>query len=408
MTTLQGIRARRIMTMVEGQPDIDDGLLLHRDGEIVDVGPFRDVMRTRLASGVAMEDLGGVTLAPGLINAHTHLELAHLHGRTVSGQGFATWVRSLLSQPPEYAMDATDPEAMARACAAMRATGTVFAGDVTSRTPHRASAAMHDAGIGHVLFLEIFGHCPPAFGPEGALGQAPGDLPPHAPPGARYLPAPRVAAHAAMAGHALYSTSPEALCEAKAWDTAHGKPFSMHLAEHEGEEEMLATGRGAFADLLRERGVAPDGYSAPGMSPVAWADTLGLLDADTLAVHCVRCSRADAALLAQRGTSVCLCPRSNAFIGVGRAPFAELEKAGVNLCLGTDSLASNHDLDLWREAIFCLENGASHSSLRQALMWLTVNPARALKVDHVLGRLMPGMRAAYSVVPDSMAVAAAS
>ena len=187
-----------------------------------------------------------------------------------------------------------------------------------------------------------------------------------------------------------------------AWCARQNKTFTLHLAEHPGEVELLATGKGAFAEILAER-ILPKDFTPPGMSPVAYADALNLLDDRTLAVHCVRLSDTDIEILRTRRVNVCLCPRSNAFIGVGRAPWERLAHAGINLCLGTDSLGSNHDLNLWNEAEYVLDNFKGALSLADVLAWMTTNPAGALGLEQTLGELTPGKQARYSVVPDALA-----
>ncbi|KUG29547.1 amidohydrolase [hydrocarbon metagenome] len=134
---------------------------------------------------------------------------------------------------------------------------------------------------------------------------------------------------------------------------------------------------------------------------MAQADALGLLDARTLAVHAVHVDDADIRILVERGCGVCLCPRSNAFIGVGRAPWEKLAAAGARLCLGTDSLASNTDLDLWNEVRYLLKHG-KRFSLTAALAALTTTPARVLGREKTMGMLAPGMRSGVTLLPGDL------
>jgi cytosine/adenosine deaminase-related metal-dependent hydrolase len=181
-----------------------------------------------------------------------------------------------------------------------------------------------------------------------------------------------------------------------------GKTFTMHLAEHDDELHCLLSGSGPLSDMLRERGVLPQGYKPPGKRPVNYAHELGLLGENTLAVHCVHCNAQEAGLLAMTGTAVCLCPRSNAAINAGgAAPVDLLLDKGVLLCLGTDSLASNSDLNLWNEARALRD---AHQLPTQALARLmTVNAAYALRRPE-LGRLAPGCRAAWAALPEDFVV----
>jgi cytosine/adenosine deaminase-related metal-dependent hydrolase len=188
----------------------------------------------------------------------------------------------------------------------------------------------------------------------------------------------------------------------KTWTNGKKRPFPLHLAESPEEMELLTTGRGGLAELL-QGAILPEDYVAPGISPVQYADQLGLLDQGTLAVHCVQIEERDIRILSRRGTSVCLCPRSNAAINVGSAPWRTMRAAGIPLCLGTDSLASNSDLDVWQELAFLLEGTPEPISLHEAVGMITVQPARILGRHPELGTLRPGAKAFTSLVPPEVA-----
>ena len=192
---------------------------------------------------------------------------------------------------------------------------------------------------------------------------------------------------------------------ARAANEGRGLPFSMHLAEHAEEDAILLTGQSPFLDLLRSRGILGE-YTAPGVRPVPLAQSLGLLDEGTLCVHCVTVDEADIALLAASRASVCLCPRSNEHIGVGQAPLSALIKAGVNVCLGTDGLCSNVDLDPYAELAWLGRRNPGLLTLGQALALVTANPARffgpLVPGAERLGSLAPGQAARFSVVPQAV------
>ena len=377
------VRARRLW-MGPGRL-LDNGAVAVRNGRVEAVGPFEALRR---GHAWPVTDLGDATMCPGPINCHCHLELSHLRGKVAGGQGFAAWVREMLALPGEDSPDGTMEGAMREAARGMAASGTAFVADVTGRRPGLSARALEAAGLGFWLCVEFIGH---------HLSGPPEDWPcdlDGAPPNA--VPMDRVAA----SGHALYSTSPGALTRARQWSMSHGRPFSLHLAEHEDEEAVLCRGEGVFADMLSRR-ILPHDWKPPGMRPVAYADALGLLGPGTLAVHGVRADPDEVRLIASRGVALCLCPRSNAYIGVGQAPWDDYRKAGVLLCVGTDSLASNHDLDLWNEARALLDAGAA--PLDEILGWMTLGGARALGTEKDHGTLEPGRIARYTVVPDDLA-----
>jgi cytosine/adenosine deaminase-related metal-dependent hydrolase len=361
------VRARRILTMDPSRPEIHDGGILVRDGRIAGLEPW-----AHLRGQGPVVDLGAATLVPGLINAHAHLGLSHLAGRIPAGLGFAAWADRLFTCLKEPA----DKAALDAAVGDAVRSGTCFLADLVGRDAVRIRQALAAQGLGGHLFQEFSGS-------PRALGFAP-----------RPLSEPWSAAV-----HGLYSTGAEYARSIKGWCRERGAPFSLHLAEVPGENELFRTGRGEFAEFLRSRRVLPRGFVAPGVSAVRFASELGLLDQHTLAVHCVQIGQSDMELLAASGATVCLCPRSNEWIGVGQAPAAGLRAAGVPLCLGTDSLASNADMDLWAELRAVRGMLPAQTHLDDLLALVTVNPAKALGIAAQHGSLEVGKRAAWAVLP---------
>lgn len=356
--------------MVPGKEIVPNGAVAVHQGRIAAVGTWNEMKNLSPAD---VRDLGEVTLLPGLVNAHTHLELSHIGLPPMRGEGFLPWVRWLIAQP----VAAADSASIASAADQLAACGTAAVADITSRNPGLVAAGLDARGIDYIIQHERFGYHEDNALPVVVTGKL------------------------SLAGHSLYSTRPDSLQAAKQWDTAHGKAFSIHLAEHAGEIDLLATGTGDFADFMRQR-ILPQEFIHPGLSPVAWADALGLLDNRTLAVHAVHVTSREAELLARRGVTVCLCPRSNEIIGSGRAKARMFLDAGVPCCLGTDSLASAPDLDLWEELRALL----AFISLTEveALTLVTSAPARVLGFDH-LGGLFPGAAPRFAILPADLEAA---
>lgn len=359
--------------MKDGENLIDDFALIHDGNVILQTGSWSELKSS--FSG-EITDLGEVTVVPGLINAHVHLELSHLKGKTVQGKGFTQWVKSLLANP----LYELDVENVRRALQSMQDSGTVFCADISTRNCTQIASIIDEMGMGFYAFCEAIGLQVPAaktkFFPqkEYTMGRAAG------------------------AGHALYSTAPELLQAVKKADNQAGMPFSLHLAENEEEEEIVARGTGVFAEMLKGAGMLAD-CGNKGMSPIEYADSIGLLDEYTLAVHCVRVSDSDIQTLNDRNVNICLCPRSNEYIGEGQAPWEKIINSGINSCLGTDSIASNHDLDLWNELEFLLKNINISLSKHEALALITRNSAKALKVDELYGSLEKGKKAVFTTLP---------
>ncbi len=375
LSSIQGYRAHRMLTMNSEQPVLDNALLWVGDGYILSIGPYQ-VHKNDFAAPI--HDLGDQTMVPGIINAHTHLELSHVHNLTLSGQGFLPWVQSLLQLP----IKETRPDIIQTHLKAMYKQGVAGIGDISGQNPVVMHKIHTRTPFPSRLFVEFLG-----FKHQGA-----NSWPLSSHPDDDFLSA---------AGHALYSTHPKLLQAIKSWTTQNLRPFSIHLAEHAGEVDLLTTGRGNFAQMLRGK-VMPRSYAPPGLPPVAYADRLGLLDEYTLAVHCVHIGRNDIRIMRERGVHVCLCPRSNAYINCGRAPAEDIHAAGVALSLGTDGLSSNQDLNLWHEASYLASHWQGNLSLTELVSMITINPAQALGLEHIAGSLQPGKLGQFSLVPDDL------
>src|SRR2546426_4560234 len=173
-----------------------------------------------------------------------------------------------------------------------------------------------------------------------------------------------------------------------------GWPLAMHLAESHAESELVRAGRGPFADVLRARGIA---VSAHHSSPVQYLVQLGVLQRATgwLCIHCVQVDERDIDSLRQAGVGLAHCPRSNRAHGHGAAPLAAFRRAGLRVGLGTDSVVSVGDSNLWAEAAAAGLDG------EDALRMLTIEGARALGLEDEIGSLEVGKQADLAVFPST-------
>lgn len=434
---LQVVRAAKVITLAgetaargfdalsAPAQELKDAVVVGRNGKIVAVESYRDFKRRAAIGPCSIKDFGPAALLPGFVNAHCHLELSELPGQTVSGQGFSAWVKSLMGllggAAPERG-PGNELSGLERAVDQLTGSFTAAVGDVGSRDTGRVAAALLKGGVSAHFFVECFGYgaqsIPPSWetisaewkqgagGDSAVTSEDEFSLTCSDPARSDVFPNRRARYLASLAGHALYSTSKSNLQAAKAWCRERHRTFSLHLAEHPDELEFVGTGRGKLAELLAARVLPPDFASSGlvyGLSPVLAADAAGLLDARTLAVHCVHCTPRELAIMGQRGVFTALCPRSNAYIGVGEARVKDLAVSGACLCLGTDSLASNQDLNFFNE-IFALKNLALSQGLELGLPALaricSLNGAAALGLDFSFGRLESGHGFWYSVFPE--------
>ena len=184
-------------------------------------------------------------------------------------------------------------------------------------------------------------------------------------------------------------------------DAAHsaGLPLAIHCSESASETDFIFGSSGPLADDFYPF-VGWERYlGAPRRcSSTELLDRAGLLLANTLAIHCVHVTRADAEILRQRGVRVVLCPRSNERLDVGRAPVTLLKKLGIPLALGTDSLASNDSLSLWDELHFALNAFPEVLTPVDVFYMATIGGAAALGIAATHGSLESGKRADFQVV----------
>ena len=284
-------------------------------------------------------DLGHVAIMPGLVNAHTHLELSHLEGRVPAGGAFVEWIRTLLAERRRYP-DPSAPEivqsaerAIAEACRC----GTAVVGDISNTLVTVALLAR--SSLAALVFYELFGFntATPVELVERARERIDG-----------LQPIDRV--RVSLAAHAPYSVA-SGVFEAmwRSLERDGQRPCSVHLSESRDELEFVRTGSGPCRVLLEELGVWNPAWVPPGVSPVQYVDRTGFLRSRTLAVHGVQATPADLATLVARQATLVTCPRSNAHTGAGRPPIEAFYESGVRVAIGTDSLASTPDLNLFSE-----------------------------------------------------------
>jgi cytosine/adenosine deaminase-related metal-dependent hydrolase len=156
--------------------------------------------------------------------------------------------------------------------------------------------------------------------------------------------------HVSLAAHAPYSVSPEVFQAIRAAvHESQRPPCSVHLAESAAEVEFIKTGGGAWRSFLEDVGAWDSAWQPPGVSPVEYLDRCGFLTARLLAVHGVQMTPSDLDLLGERGTTLVTCPRSNTRTGAGAPPVAAFYESGLHVAVGTDSLASTPDLNVFAE-----------------------------------------------------------
>jgi cytosine/adenosine deaminase-related metal-dependent hydrolase len=175
-------------------------------------------------------------------------------------------------------------------------------------------------------------------------------------------------------------------------DASKDARISIHLGESAEELDFLGSGGGAWRSLLTSLGAWTDQWRPPGTGPVDYVASHGLLNQRLLAVHCVHLTERELAMLAEAGASVVTCPRSNQWVGAGVPPVERFYRSGVRVAVGTDSLASVGDLNVFSE-LRLMRQIAPGIPAREILASATRHGADALGFGDTLGTIEPGKRA---------------
>ncbi len=355
-------------------PPARRGWVLVDQGRIVARG-VEGTTVPRVDAPVRRIDLGAVAIMPGLVNAHTHLELSWMRGMVPPSASMPAWAARLMSLRRGVASEPAAP--IADAIREARASGTSLVGDVTNTLA--AYDLLADSEIGGAVFRELLGFNAPD--PDQAVAQVVAQL--HA-----LTPSSRL--RASVVPHAPYSVSP-ALFRAIAAAAGAGA-ISVHLGESPDEMQFLRDGTGAWRELLGGLGAWNDRWEPPGCGPVEYLERLGVITPHLLAVHGTRLEDHELRRLAASGATLVTCPRSNQWTGAGAPPVDRFYASGVRVAIGTDSLASVEDLNLFAE-LAAVRRLAPHVPAASVLESATLTGASALGFAGEFGSIDAGKRA---------------
>jgi cytosine/adenosine deaminase-related metal-dependent hydrolase len=327
-------------------------------------------------------DLGRVAVMPGLVNAHTHLELSWMRGRLDPVATFPQWIRQVINlrRSEGGLAEGEVARAMAGAIVEARRAGTALVGDIGNTVASVADIAASD--LGGIVFREVIGFAPDDA--DAVVERAVREID-DARGGDRV--------HVSLAAHAPYSVSPRVFSALRrALERRPFAPASVHLAESSDEIEFLEKGSGAWRALLETLGAWTDDWQAPQCGPVEYLDRMGFISGRLLVVHGVHLTMGELARLGRAGATLVTCPRGNLATRAGVPPVAAFHRSGVRVAVGTDSLASVDDLNLFQE-MAALRRLTTEVSAGTLLAWATENGAHALGFGADFGAIEPGRRA---------------
>jgi len=360
-------------------PPIDDGGVWVSDGRIAAAGQWSEV--SRQAGNQEVVDLGDVALMPGLVNAHAHLEYTGMAGLFTGANGFAQWIRSIVAARQNFGADAATEHWLAGASLLLDSGTTMVADNQTTVSTKAAKPQLTPLSV--VPFIEMTGVIsgrPPAdilAGAESFLSPGPlgGGFSPHSP----------------------YSTLPALLEMTATRGDELERVTTIHVAESAEEFDMFVHRQGALYELVAGLGRPMD--DCDGRTPLQHLAKCGLLKRNTLLAHANYLTNEDLSLLANSLASVVHCPGSHAFFEHQPFRYDDLVRREVNVCLGTDSLASmNGDGDAPPELNMLTEMRRFQQknprvAPREILAMATINGAIALGLGQEVGSLNSGSRA---------------
>lgn len=379
------LRARLVLPLA--RPAIPNGAVLLSGSRISAVGPWRELSRSPHQQVV---DLGDAVLMPGLVNAHCHLDYTDMAGQLPPPKLFADWLKSITATKASWSYS-DYAQSWLRGAHMLVRNGTTTVADIEA-VPQLLPEVLASTPLRVFSFLEIIG-LKPQRSPAAILQEAVDRL-------ERLQAAGRLTG---LSPHAPYTTSLELLRLTAQAARRHKWRLTIHLAESAPEFEMFRHARGGMFDWLQRSG---RDMSDCGLgSPVEHLERCGALGSNLLAIHVNYLRRSDAPLLARRHVHVVHCPRSHAYFRHQPFPFQRLAKAGVNLCLGTDSLASVYktrrqtvELSLFDE-MRALAQAEPSLSARKLVHLVTLNAARALGLSGQIGEFTKGAFADLIAIP---------
>ena len=379
------LRARVVYPVTA--PPIEDGAVFVVGQKIRAVTPWKN-LRPHLQERA--HDLGSVALLPGFVNSHCHLDYTDMAGELSPPKTFVDWIGSITVAKTAWGYSDYARSWLNGAHQLLKS-GVTTVGDVESM-PDLLPEVWDATPLRVFSFLEMTGV---------KSRRPPGDILREAAEKIDELQHPRNRAW--ISPHAPYSTMPELLQRSARVAQKRGWRVSIHVAESQQEFDMFHGADGVMFDWLKRNGrdVADCGLG----SPVAHLARNRLLGENVLAIHVNCLARGDATILAKNKTNVVHCPRSHDYFKHPPFQRARLAAAGVNICLGTDSMAtvrktgrSRPELDMFAEMRALAEHDPGIAPA-EIIEMATVNGAKAFGLAGKIGELSSGAFADVIAIP---------
>ncbi len=353
-------------------------MVVNEEGVIVETG-------LREAYDPAELEIHNGVLVPGFINSHCHLELSFMKGQIPEKTGLLAFVRQVVAIRDRFSED-EQQAAIKVAEREMAENGIVAVGDISNDT--RSFAVKQQSALRFHTFVEVFDLGPAGTGQAKATGQE------------VYEAAPKKNGHtASITPHAPYSCSMELFRWCDSFTAADGRILSIHLQEQADENRLFMEKAGAWVDLFRGWGLDFEWFRPTGKSSLqSVLPHLG--EGNTLLfVHNTFTKAEDIAKTLAFSDRVywCFCPNANLYIENRLPDYRLFLEAGATCVIGTDSLASNHQLSVLEE-MKVIQKNAPYLTFETLLRWATLNGAEMLGFQRELGSFEAGKKPGVNLV----------
>jgi cytosine/adenosine deaminase-related metal-dependent hydrolase len=344
-------------------------------------------------AGEGIEAVEGM-ISPGFINAHCHLELSHMKGMIAEGTGLVDFVQAVMSSRGGAAEEIQ--QAIKDAEQEMYNNGIVAAGDICNTTD--TIAAKSSSKIHWHNFIEVSGFVDAAaqkrFDAAEEILKAFKDF---AKPPSGFSTADGASTlnlepstFNSLSPHAPYSVSKTLFGLLN--EATENQLITIHNQESKAEDELYKAGKGKFLELYKNFGIDISSFVPTGKSSFeTWTN---YFDKNQLIISVHNTFTNESDLHSSFNThhssfNFCLCPNANLYIERSLPPVEMLMNNGCSIALGTDSYASNHQLDIASE-INVLRRNFPQIPLEKMLQWATLNGAKALQMENMLGSFEKG------------------
>lgn len=374
---------------ITSQPISEAAIVIDKD-TIIAVGNRAEILNKFL--DIEVENFSNSVIMPGFVNSHSHLELTAFRGFLDDVEdNFFSWLIKLTKSRDNLSEIDINNSALFGAVEGLRAGVTTFA-DI-GRFGFAGFNALNTLGLRGVLFQET------DFSPDNSTAEVDfinlinkfSDLKDNE----------NQLVKVGISPHAPYSVSPQLFKLITDFSKQNKVEITIHAAESEMEQSLLMHGKGDFADIFAKQNLS---WKSPAVSSIQYLKDLGVLEIKPLLAHCILVSDQDIEIIAETGTKIAHCPKSNAKLNHGIAPYQKFVNAGINVGLGSDSVASNNTCDILEEARFAnlfsrtIMDKTRLMTAEESIYSATLGGAICLGLENEIGSLEPGKQADLIVV----------